>query len=102
MKLTELLKGVEVISKVKNTKVSDITDDTRKVKKGSVFVCIKGANFDGHSVAADMLKKGAVAVICEYSLGLKKRLLLETQEAHMRLCVQTSFQILPKNLNLSA
>lgn len=87
MKLTELLKGVEVISKVKNTKVSDITDDTRKVKKGSVFVCIKGANFDGHSVAADMLKKGAAAVICEYSLGLKKEVVVRnTRSAYAIMC----------------
>ncbi len=87
MKLTELLKGVEVISKVKNTKVSDITDDTRKVKKGSVFVCIKGANFDGHTAAAEMLKKGAAAVICEYSLGLKKEVVVKnTRSAYSIMC----------------
>lgn len=87
MKLTELLKGVEVISKVKNTKVSDVTDDTRKVKKGSVFVCIKGANFDGHTAAAEMLKKGASAVICEYSLGLKKEVVVKnTRSAYAVMC----------------
>lgn len=87
MKLTDLLKGVEVISKVRNTKVSDITDDTRKVKKGSVFVCIKGANFDGHTAAAEMLKKGAAAVICEHSLGLKKEVVVEnTRSAYAIMC----------------
>lgn len=87
MKLTELLKGVEVISKVKNTKVSDVTDDTRKVKKGSVFVCIKGDNFDGHTAAAEMLKKGASAVICEYSLGLKKEVVVKnTRSAYAIMC----------------
>lgn len=31
--------------------ISGITDDSRKVEKGSLFVCVKGGSFDGHSFA---------------------------------------------------
>ena len=87
MKLSELLVGIKVEGKYKDVRVSDITDDTRKVKKGSVFVCIKGANFDGHSAAEQMLKQGAAAVICEHSLGLKKEVVVEnTRSAYAVMC----------------
>ncbi|MBQ6381502.1 MAG: UDP-N-acetylmuramoyl-L-alanyl-D-glutamate--2,6-diaminopimelate ligase [Clostridia bacterium] len=87
MKLSELLAGVQTVSKYRNTKVKDITDDTRKVKKGSVFVCIKGAHFDGHTAAKEMLGKGAVAVICEHSLGLKREVVVkDTRSAYAVMC----------------
>ena len=87
MKISELLTGVKVISDYRNVRVKDITDDTRKVKKGSVFVCIKGANFDGHSAAREMLDKGAAAVVCDHSLGLKKEVVVEnTRSAYSVMC----------------
>lgn len=69
MKLKDLLENNAVTS-IGDTEISSITDDTRKVKQGSLFFCIKGGNFDGHSAAAEMLEKGAAAVVCEYDLGL--------------------------------
>ena len=87
MKLSELLVGVEVKGKYKNVKISDVTDNTNKVKKGSVFVCIRGAQFDGHNVAAEMLKKGAAAVVCDHSLGLKREVVVEnTRQAYALMC----------------
>lgn len=37
--------------------------DSRKVKKGSLFVAIKGEKFDGHDFVLDAVKKGAKAII---------------------------------------
>ncbi|MDR0821792.1 MAG: UDP-N-acetylmuramoyl-L-alanyl-D-glutamate--2,6-diaminopimelate ligase [Oscillospiraceae bacterium] len=54
--------------------IGTITDDTRKVTAGDIFVAIKGKHFDGHSVAADMLIKGAALVVTEQSLGLEREL----------------------------
>lgn len=39
--------------------------DSRKVQQGSVFVCIKGMNFDGHDYVKEVVSKGAVAVVVE-------------------------------------
>lgn len=69
MKLRDLIENNAVTS-IGDTEITSVTDDTRKVKEGSLFVCIKGGSFDGHDAAAEMLEKGAAAVVCERDLGL--------------------------------
>ena len=72
MKLYELLEG-RVQTKLDDAEITGITDDSRKVQEGCLFVCVKGGNFDGHNAAADMLQKGAAAVVTERDLGLGDR-----------------------------
>lgn len=72
MKLKDLLENNAVTS-IGDTEITSVTDDTRKVKPGSLFVCVKGGSFDGHTAAAEMLEKGAAAVVCERDLGLGER-----------------------------
>lgn len=72
MKLCDLLEN-NAETRIGNTEISFITDDTRKVIPGSLFVCIKGGSFDGHDSAGEMLEKGAAAVVCERDLGLGDR-----------------------------
>lgn len=43
--------------------ITAVCYDSRKVTVGSLFICIEGANFDGHSVAFDMVEKGAVCLV---------------------------------------
>lgn len=43
--------------------LSKIFIDSRKVEKNSIFIAIKGDNFDGHNFVLDALKKGARAVV---------------------------------------
>ncbi|MBR6452322.1 MAG: UDP-N-acetylmuramoyl-L-alanyl-D-glutamate--2,6-diaminopimelate ligase, partial [Lachnospiraceae bacterium] len=47
------------------TEADVIVTDNRKVTPGCLFVCIAGANFDGHSAAAEAAEKGAAALIVE-------------------------------------
>lgn len=72
MKLRDLIENNAVTS-IGDTEISSVTDDTRKVTEGSLFVCVKGGSFDGHTAAAEMLEKGAAAVVCEHDLGLGER-----------------------------
>lgn len=66
--------------------IKGVTDDTRKVAEGWAFVAIKGENFDGHDAAADMLKKGAAAVITERDLNLPNQIVEpDTRAAFARL-----------------
>lgn len=46
-----------------DTEVSGIVYDSRKVSDGCLFICIKGANFDGHTFAAEAAEKGAGALV---------------------------------------
>ncbi len=39
--------------------------DSRKIEKGCVFICVKGANFDGHSAIPEAIEKGAACIVVE-------------------------------------
>ncbi len=87
MKLSEILCGINVKNEYKDKEVKNVTDDSRRVEEGYLFVCIKGASFDGHNVAKQMLEKGAVAVVCERDLGLDGQILVEsTREVYSPIC----------------
>ncbi|MGI6584638.1 MAG: UDP-N-acetylmuramoyl-L-alanyl-D-glutamate--2,6-diaminopimelate ligase [Gracilibacteraceae bacterium] len=67
MKLHELLKGVNTVyfKGDPDVEISGITYDSRKAKKGDLFICVSGFKYDGHSFIDDALGKGAVAFITE-------------------------------------
>lgn len=52
-------------------KVRSVCIDSRKVKRGSLFVAIKGERFDGHDFVAQAVKQGAVAVVVSRGLSPK-------------------------------
>ncbi len=76
MKLYELIDGIAQTS-LADTEITDISCDTRKeLKKGGLFVCIKGGSFDGHDYAAKALENGAAAVVVERDMGLDRQIIV--------------------------
>lgn len=71
MKLSYLLEHLEyeVCQGSDDIEVTELINDSRKVKEGSVFVCIAGAVTDGHEYIEDVASKGAAAVIVERSVN---------------------------------
>ena len=67
MKLNKLLEGIgyTIISGSTDIEVSDICYDSRKVKVGSLFICLSGSNFDGHDYIDSAIENGAKAVLVE-------------------------------------
>ena len=65
MKLADVLYHVETTSPVADVDILDIAYDSRKVKPGSLFVCIPGNQQDGHNFAGAAVENGAAALICE-------------------------------------
>ncbi len=65
MKLEKLLSSLsyEILKGSVDTDIDDIIYDSRKVVKGTAFVCLKGFNTDGHKYAQDAIEKGASALI---------------------------------------
>jgi len=65
MKLAELLKTIPVIGVSGRTdlEVTQLTADSRRVRPGTLFVCIRGEKFDGHSFVPQAVQNGAVAVV---------------------------------------
>ena len=48
---------------IADSEVTAVTDNTAKAVECCIFVCIKGAHFDGHSAAQQMLEKGAFMIL---------------------------------------
>ena len=67
MKLSELLKYVKPVSIIGDEQI-DITGvniDSRRIKKGHLFVAMKGTQTDGHKFIPKALELGASAILCE-------------------------------------
>ncbi len=71
MKLTELFEPIRIkniVGLFSDEEINNITQDTRSVQAGDVFICISGANFDGHEYAAQAIENGAIAIVAEKPL----------------------------------
>lgn len=86
MTVREIFTGIcEVPESLADSKVVGVTSDSREVQNGFVFVCIKGGNFDGHSVA-EGLHGECAAVVTERPLGLSNEVTVRsTREIYARL-----------------
>ncbi|WP_026523227.1 UDP-N-acetylmuramoyl-L-alanyl-D-glutamate--2,6-diaminopimelate ligase [Butyrivibrio sp. MB2005] len=79
MKLADLLKNLDYKAYEGNTgkeaanldiEISAVINDNRKATEGCLFLCIEGANFDGHSAAKDVCEKGAAAIVVQKDVEL--------------------------------
>jgi UDP-N-acetylmuramoyl-L-alanyl-D-glutamate--2,6-diaminopimelate ligase len=48
-----------------SVEIRDLAYDTRAVRPGTLFFCIRGASVDGHDLASDAVAAGAVALVVE-------------------------------------
>jgi len=55
----------EVIGDISGLDVESMADDSRAVRPGALFVCIRGLEFDGHRFAPQAVSKGAAALVVE-------------------------------------
>jgi len=67
MNIETLLNGVshEIIQRGSNAEISSVTIDSRKVKPGSLYICLRGLTVDGHSFILSAAAAGATAVLVE-------------------------------------
>lgn len=59
------LPSSEIVNPDNYKAVSKVSIDSRQIKKGSLFIAIKGEKFDGHNFVRDVIKNGASAVVIE-------------------------------------
>src|SRR5688572_7796813 len=55
--------GGELLASSPVVSVTRIQTDSRLVQRGDLFLALKGERFDGHDFLAEVVAKGAVAVI---------------------------------------
>lgn len=67
MKLEKLMEGVlyEVVSGSMDKDIKTLCYDSRKVGKGSMFVCLTGFQSDGHEYIDSAIENGATALLVE-------------------------------------
>ncbi|MFA7232418.1 MAG: UDP-N-acetylmuramoyl-L-alanyl-D-glutamate--2,6-diaminopimelate ligase [Victivallaceae bacterium] len=74
-----------------NPVISEITNDSRKVSTGCIFIAIKGAAADGHKYISQAISNGAVAIIHhsqldEYSPGVSYLQVSDAYFAYASVC----------------
>lgn len=87
MKLSDLLRDVITATAYEDIDIAGVSSDTRKLNKGDLFVALRGGAFDGHKFAAEAVKLGAAAVVCEEALGLPVEIIVEDSHiAYAHIC----------------
>ncbi|HUR77227.1 MAG TPA: UDP-N-acetylmuramoyl-L-alanyl-D-glutamate--2,6-diaminopimelate ligase [Acidimicrobiales bacterium] len=72
MLLSEVASGLAAVAIVGDADpvIRGVTHDSRRVKPGYLFCCLRGAARDGHDFAAGAIRDGAAALLCERALAL--------------------------------
>lgn len=67
MKISTLLEKIsyQIVQGNIDIEIKELTNDSRKVQAGSVFVCIPGAVVDGHDYIAQVAEAGASVIVVE-------------------------------------
>ena len=78
MKLKDLIK---CNSKLSGLEITGISCDSRNIKPGYAFICIKGALSDGHKYAKSAIDMGALVVIAQEDTGVENQILVDDTHA---------------------
>ncbi len=73
MELKKLLVGIQNYKSKGDLEIDikSIADNSKDVKPGSLFVAVKGFEFDGHEFIKEAIENGAIAVILDINSNLK-------------------------------
>ncbi len=80
--------------------ITGVTCDSRQVREGVAFVCIRGTKSDGHDFAKAALQQGAAVVIVERDLGLERQCLVPDTHAAFAVMSANWFGNPSRNLHL--
>ena len=71
MQLRELMEGISYrrLQGEEEQEISGITEQSGQVQAGMLFCCLKGHHTDGHELAVQAAKQGAVALLVEKPLS---------------------------------
>jgi len=68
MKLNKLIQNIDVVSVIGNPEekeINNVTNNSKDVNSGSLFVAIKGFNSDGHKFITNAISNGAFAIVVD-------------------------------------
>lgn len=62
------LLGAQLVGGPGDLAVLDVVADSRRVGPAALFCCVRGEHHDGHEHAAEAVRAGAVALLCDHRL----------------------------------
>lgn len=73
MELKKILNGIENYKCKGNIEIDilSVEDNSKNVKQGSLFVAVRGYDFDGHDFINEAISNGATAIIIDLNANLK-------------------------------
>ncbi|MBR3968185.1 MAG: UDP-N-acetylmuramoyl-L-alanyl-D-glutamate--2,6-diaminopimelate ligase [Clostridia bacterium] len=79
----------DVCGNLSDIEIKGITSDSREIKQGFAFVCIKGVTDDGHKYAKNAAAQGAVVVITEQKMNVDNEIVVsDTRETYADMCAK--------------
>ena len=63
----------KILGTEKQVNFQGISIDTRKIKKGNLFLAIKGKKNDGNKFVAHALRKGAGCIVSSFKFNKNKK-----------------------------
>ena len=104
MLLSRLIENIDVISieGSLDIEISSLVYDSRKAEAGSLFVCMKGAKFDAHEKAGEVVQNGAVALIVEEDVDVTGVTVIKVKNSRnaLALCSAAWFDYPAKKLTV--
>lgn len=95
MKLVEILSSLDFYQMEEHVddslEISTIEMDSRKVKEGALFVCIKGQTVDGHDFAGQAAENGARAILAERQIDTPLPLIIVRDTSRALAIISTKF-----------
>lgn len=102
MQLDQLFSNIEYTGILPEYDISTVTQDSRRVIEGAVFVCTKGNTSDGHDFAQMAVKSGAALIVSQWPTGADNEIIVaNTRVVYAQLC-QAFFENPAKKLRLVA
>jgi UDP-N-acetylmuramoyl-L-alanyl-D-glutamate--2,6-diaminopimelate ligase len=65
MRLSRLVAGFPIAPPDANPEITGITENSRNIKRGMLFVAVPGTALDGHAYIGDAVARGAAAIVAE-------------------------------------
>ena len=72
MKLNQVIQNLKILNLKGNLdiEITNVQYDSRKVTEGTLFICIKGFNSDGHKYIQSAIEKGAKAFLVQENVNI--------------------------------
>ena len=65
MRLSELAAGFSISPPGADPEITGLSEDSRRIAPGMVFVAVPGTSLDGHAYIAEAVERGAAAIVAE-------------------------------------